>query len=103
MAAIWTCRDKTKIAITEMTHTHLANTIQMLRRDIERLEAEVDACFGYSGGEMAEMYAEQAADEAYRKLHNKRAWLSVMLAEHQRREGLSTVDDAISVMQEALA
>jgi hypothetical protein len=97
----WTMRDKTKIRLGDMTHRHLANTIRMVKRDITRHEREIDAAASYVGGDMAMMAAEQSADSAVRKADNARMWLTALMAEKKRRANLSTVDDAIAIMQEA--
>lgn len=99
---LWMRRDKTKIRLGDMTHTHLANTIKMVKRRMDKCAAEIDACYSYFGGDHAMDAAEASANAAHRKLNDAMAWEEVMKREQKRRASLSTVDDAMAIMQEAM-
>ena len=63
----WVMRDKRKIRLGDMTDSHLANAIRMLRRKIEKLWDEMGAGYSYIGGNpdsMGTYYAHIAADQA---------------------------------------
>lgn len=100
---IWVQRDKTQIRLGDMTHSHLANAIKMIDRQIEKHAAEIDACYAFSGGDHAMDLAEQSANAASNKLNIAMAWKEMLTREQKRRASLSTGDDAISIMQEALS
>lgn len=98
---LWTKADKTKIRLGDMSHEHLNRTLLMIQRNITRHEDEIEACYGYNGGEMAEMYALHAADAVEEKLHRAQSWEAAFITEIARRAGLSSISDAIAVLQEA--
>ncbi len=99
---VWTMRDKTKIRVGDMTHTHLKNTIGHVKRAIGRHEAEIDAASSYNGGDEAMRCAEISANEAHRKANQGRGWLTVLTAEQDRRSNLSTAEEALEIMQEGI-
>lgn len=98
---VWVTSGGEAIPLKEMTHLHLQNAIAFMQRKVRKYEQEIDSCYGYVGGDMAEYYAAQAADEASEKLNRAHNTLCALLHERARRKRLSTVNDAIEVMQEA--
>ena len=65
-ASLWRCKDGSVVAIKDMTDSHLANTIKMLRRGVRRqnqanLSAAYSVSFGLQG-EMAQLFVEQDID-----------------------------------------
>lgn len=64
---VWKTRSGQRLTFADMDCGHLRNVARMMRRQHRRAVHEADACAGYSGGDMAEYYAEQAMDEAFRQ------------------------------------
>ena len=98
----WVTRSGEEIPLSALSHKHLSNVIDHLRRYVSKLEQEFDACYAFTGGEMAEREASIAADTISSKLHNALGWLCLMQHEQTRRKKLRSGDDAIKIMQEAL-
>ena len=63
----WTQRDGVVKTFAAMDCGHLHNVLKMLGRRKQRVLVEADAASCYSGGDMAQMYAEHAADAASTK------------------------------------
>jgi hypothetical protein len=64
---IWTTRSGEKISFADMDCGHLRNVAKMMGRKRQKAIAEADACAGYSGGDMAEYYADQAMAQAFQE------------------------------------
>ncbi len=85
---VWTTRDGTKVPVTEMTDTHLKNTIAMLRRleatCADRVAASAAVASTLSG-DMASYYAEGAIDHEICNLSAVQTWITILQAEQARR------------------
>ena len=89
---VWTTKAGEEIDITDMSDSHVMNTLRMLRRALDNLREEENA--GYSvycrlQGEMAEYYTEKALDEVSKKAINTRWWVDNFVAEAKRRSLLT--------------
>lgn len=63
----WEKRDGTKVTFADMDCGHLWNVHKMMGRRKAKAREEEMSCAGYSGGDMAEMYAGHATDDASRR------------------------------------
>ena len=74
----WTQRNGEEIALADMDCGHLRNAAKMIRRRHDRELAEANSCAGYSGGDMAGMFADHAADAAMRRAFDARSTFEVV-------------------------
>lgn len=82
----WVTKDGKRVKVTEMTDSHLRNTLAFMERKVESLWEEYDAAANYPGqGEMACYYADCAADEALDHVNDAKYWVEVFKEEIKRR------------------
>lgn len=88
MITHWTTRDGRRIPLAEMTDTHLSNTLAMLRRKQDNIEAETNAAAAYVGtsDSMAAYYAEHAMDEGFERSRECCMWIDLLEGEQNRRK-----------------
>jgi hypothetical protein len=63
---IWTTKDGTQLTLGEMDDNHLLNSTRMIKRQLNNVNEELNACWSCLAqfqGEMAIMYGEQAAQD----------------------------------------
>ena len=75
---VWKTRNEGTKLLADMDCGHLRNARTMVLRNRQAALAEAEACAGYSGSDMAEMYADHAMSDAFDRAEKYRAvaaWL----------------------------
>lgn len=78
LKAKWHCKDGRELTLEEMSLDHLRNCAAMIKREIEKVEHQAMRAFAYSGGEFAEMAADQAGGELMEEVIYKRTVIRVL-------------------------
>lgn len=83
----WITKDEGRIAIVDMSDSHLTNALNLVRRRIKTTMEAHDACYGHGfNGDMANYYAEKEASLCESHLLALRLAEKALSAEQERRK-----------------
>ncbi len=92
MTLRWTKKDGQKVALADMTESHIRNCMRMLGRGSVRDSRELNSAWGFLSmcrGDAATYYAEQmvdqVADEVAAREYTRLRWLAAFTRELRKR------------------